>query len=78
MEGADVRVVQGGDGAGLTLEPLLQVRVSGHMLGQHLDGDGPVEACVPGLVDLTHAPGTQEGPRSEKGRGSCRPRQPAT
>ena len=52
MEGADVRVVQGGDGAGFALEPLLQVRVIGDMLGQHLDGNGAVQAGVAGLVDL--------------------------
>ena len=26
-----------------------------HMLGQHLDGDGPIQAGVGGLVDLPHA-----------------------
>ena len=49
---ADVRVVQGGDGAGLTLESLLEIRITGDMLGQHLDGDGAVEAGVGGLVHL--------------------------
>ena len=60
-EHADVRVVQGGDGAGLTLESLLEIRITGDMLGQHLDGDGAVEAGVGGLVDLAHAPGAEGG-----------------
>ena len=61
VERADVRVVQRGDGAGLALEPLLQVRIGRDMLGQHLDGDGAVQAGVGGLVDLTHAAGAEGG-----------------
>ena len=56
-----MRVVQGGDGAGLPLEPLLQIGIRGHMLGQHLDGHGPLQASVAGLVDLAHAPGAEGG-----------------
>ena len=47
-------MVQRGDGAGLTLEPLLEIRIRRDMLWQHLDGDRAVEAGVGGLVDLTH------------------------
>ena len=47
-----MRVVQGGDRPGLALEPLLQVGVRGNVLGQHVDRDSAVEACVAGLVDL--------------------------
>ena len=43
-----------GDGPGLALEPLLQIRISRHMLGQHLDGDGAVQAGVGGFIDLAH------------------------
>ena len=56
-----MRVVQGGNRASLALEPLLQIRVTGDMLGQHLDGDGAVEARVSSFVDLAHAPGTERG-----------------
>ncbi len=49
------------DRAGLALEPLLQIRIRGHMRGQHLDGDGAVEAGVSRFVDLAHAPGAQRG-----------------
>ena len=45
----------------LALEPLLQIRVSGHMLGQHLNGDGAIEAGVGGFVDLTHAARAEGG-----------------
>ena len=31
------------------------------MLGQHLDGDGAVQAGVGGLVDLAHAAGAEGG-----------------
>ena len=31
------------------------------MLGQHLDGDGAVQAGVGGLVELSHAPGAKRG-----------------
>jgi hypothetical protein len=48
------------DRLGLALEPLLQIRVSRHMLGQHVDGDGAIEAGVGGLVDLAH-PAFAEG-----------------
>ena len=61
MEGADVRVVQGGDGASFSFKPLLQVRIRRHMLWQHLDGDGPVQPGVGGLVDLAHAPRAEGG-----------------
>ena len=56
-----MRVVQRGDGAGLSLEPLLQVWVTRHMLGQDLDSDGAVQARVAGFVDLAHAPGAEGG-----------------
>ena len=63
-----MRVVQRGDGAGLTLEPLLQVRIVGDMLGQHLDGDGAVQAGVRGLVDLAPCRPRRAGRRFGRGR----------
>ena len=50
-----MRVVQAGDRLGLALEPLLQIRITGDMLRQHLDGDGAVQAGVSGSIDLAHA-----------------------
>ncbi len=49
------------DRAGLALEPLLQIRIRGDMLGQHLDGDGAVEAGVGGFVHLAHAARAEGG-----------------
>ena len=31
------------------------------VLGQHLDGDGAIQAGVAGFVDLTHAPSAERG-----------------
>ena len=42
------------------LEPLLEIRVGGDVLGEHLDGHGAVQAGVAGLIDLTH-PARAEG-----------------
>ena len=55
VQGANVRVVQAGDGLRLALEPLLEIRVRGDMLGEDLDGDRAVQASVAGLIDFTHA-----------------------
>ena len=61
----------------LTLQPLPELRVSRQVLGQHLEGHGPVEPRVPGLVHLAHAAGTngihdlirtQPGPALERHR----------
>ncbi len=55
MEGANVGVVQAGDGLRLALEPLLQIRVRGDMLGEDLDGDGSIESRVSRFVHFPHA-----------------------
>ena len=49
---ADVWMAEPRDRLRLSLEPLLEIRVIGHMLGQDLDGDGAVQAGVTGFVDL--------------------------
>ncbi len=72
VEGANVRVVQAGDGLRLALEPLLQIRVCGDMFGQHLDGDGAVQAGVAGFVDFAHparAEGGEDLVGAERGAG---------
>jgi hypothetical protein len=56
-QGADVRVVQARDRAGLPLEAGEGVGVFGHALGQDLDRHVTVEPGVAGTVNLTHAPG---------------------
>ena len=57
VERADVRMVQARDRARLLLEALLELGVIGKMRRQHLDGDGAIEPCVPGFVDLAHTAG---------------------
>ncbi len=54
-------MVQAGDGLGFPLEALAEIRVGGHMRGEHLDGDGAVEAGVGRLVDLTHTARAERG-----------------
>src|SRR5437667_10811698 len=48
VQGADVRMIQCSDGAGLALEALAE------LLGGDLNGDDAVEAVVGGLVNLAH------------------------
>ena len=54
VDGADVGMVQGGGGAGLTLEALERLRVLGYFVGQKLEGDKAAELDVLGFVDHTH------------------------
>ncbi len=54
-DGADVRMAQCGDRLRLALEPLLPLGVGGHVRGQDLDGDRPLQPGVGRFVDLTHA-----------------------
>ena len=46
---------EGGDGLGLPLEALASLGAGREVRRENLDGDGPVEACVAGPVDLSHA-----------------------
>src|SRR5262249_19624819 len=57
VEGADVRMVQGGDGARFALEALTRLPVDGKVWRQHLDRDLAAKARVLGAVDLAHASG---------------------
>jgi hypothetical protein len=53
-DGQDIRVVQGGDGTGLPLEPLQALGAAGHLPGQDLDCDVAAEAWIAGAVDHAH------------------------
>jgi hypothetical protein len=55
----DVRVVHGGDGAGLAVEPLEAGRVVGLGGREHLDGDPPPHHLVLAEEHLGHAPGPE-------------------
>ncbi len=56
---ADVRVVQGGDGPRLPLEPLPGHRFVRQVGREDLDGDRPIEPGVAGAIHLSHAPGAE-------------------
>ena len=67
----DARVVEQGDGLGLVPEPA-QLVVAGEQAGpDHLEGDGPVERDLAGLVDDAHAAAAQlaRGSRSRRSSG---------
>ena len=61
VNGADVRVVQRGDGAGLALEPAPAIRVCRDLARQHLDGDAAPQPIVVGTIDLAHAAFAERG-----------------
>ena len=70
----DAGVVEQGDGLGLVLEPA-QLVVAGQDAGpDHLEGHGPVEADLAGLVDDAHAAAAQlaAGSRSRRSSGRVR------
>jgi hypothetical protein len=54
VEGADVRVGQLRDRAGLAIEALAELRVGGERGGKHLDRDRAIEARVACFVDFAH------------------------
>ena len=58
IESADVRMVQLRNRLGLALEPGLELRTFGEVLGKNFDSDGALEAGVFGFVDFTDAPRT--------------------
>ena len=60
VDGEDVGVVEGGDGAGLELEALEAVGVGGDVVVEDLEGDVAAEAGVAGAVDLAHAAGPEQ------------------
>ena len=54
-------MVQAGDRLRLALEALAEIGVVGDVRGQHLDGDGAIQAGVSGFVDLAHAARAEGG-----------------
>jgi hypothetical protein len=55
INSTNMRMIQGGDGAGFALEPLQALDILGILPGQELEGDAAVEPGVVGLVDDPHA-----------------------
>ena len=59
VNGHDVGMAEGGDGAGLTLEAFEPIRVGCHLLGQHLERHLAPQLGVLGEIDLPHAARTE-------------------
>src|SRR6266851_1976995 len=59
VDGADVRVVQGGRSLGLPLETAESLCIVGEFVGKELQGDVAIELEVFRFVDHTHAPAAQ-------------------
>ena len=57
IEGADVRMVKGGDRARLTFEALAQLRIGSQRGRQDLDRDAAIQPRVAGAVDFAHSTG---------------------
>jgi hypothetical protein len=55
VDGADVRVIQGGCGFRLAPKPAQRQRILRHIVGQELERDKAIEARVLRLVHHTHA-----------------------
>ena len=61
IDRGDVRMVEGREQAGLTLESRETIGIARHRRGQDLDGDVSTEDRVVGAIDLTHAARTKRG-----------------
>jgi len=52
---ADVRVVQGCNGASFSIEALTELRYASERMWKDLDRDGAIEPGIPGAVHFAHA-----------------------
>src|SRR5712672_1467971 len=59
IDGANVRMIERGRGAGFTAEPFQRLRLAGHFFGKEFERDEPSELSVLGFVHHTHAAATQ-------------------
>src|SRR5271163_5054149 len=59
MDGADIRMVQGGRCLSLTLKAAQGLRVFGDVVGKELEGNETMQASVLSLVHDAHAAPTQ-------------------
>src|SRR6266849_5210695 len=57
----NVRMVQRGNGLGLALHALFQLRRRRKMGRKNFDRHGTIQACVPGTVNFSHAACTEHG-----------------
>ena len=56
VETADVGMVQAGNGAAFSLEPLTASWIEAYVGGQNLQGDTAVQTCILRLIDFTTIP----------------------
>ena len=61
VEGADVRMIQAGDGLCFALESLAQFGTVRKMSGKNLDGNDAIEAGIAGFINLAHSARTDSG-----------------
>ncbi len=61
VEVTDVRMVEGGDGAGFAFEAGGEFGVGREVCGKNLDGDDAIEASVAGAVNLSHSASAEGG-----------------
>lgn len=54
-KGANVEMIQRRNGLSLTLKTCLCFRSRGELLRENFDGDGAIQARIPGFVDFAHA-----------------------
>jgi hypothetical protein len=59
MQGADVGVVQRGNGTGFALEALPGLGIGRKMRRQDLDRDGAIQACNKSVPDISCRPSVQ-------------------
>src|SRR5436305_1547421 len=57
VQGANMRMMQARDGAGLALKALLQIISPAHHRRKNLNSDLTIEPSVAGTINLTHAAG---------------------
>jgi len=54
MQGANIGMVQAGDGLGFALKPLFANRIRGELRWENFDRDGALQPRVAGAVHLSH------------------------
>ena len=57
----DVRMVECGEGLRFAREPRQPIRIAGERVGQNFQRHVAIELRVPRAIDLSHAPGSQDG-----------------
>ena len=72
VQGADVRMIQGCDGARLALEALAERRITTDMGGEDLDRNRSIEPRIARAIHLAHAPGANGRRGSRTGRDGYR------